>query len=374
MRATVLAVAVSLLAAARLEVRAQSCVNTLYPPGTAGSISFSSSSPNILGTQVTTAVGEWTGVCPENGTYPTMLANAFAGEIHIDIVLRSVSPHEGCGQFEPELNTSGQVAGGTIVLYDASATGRDCEMTRTSTLAHEMGHVLGLGNSTCLGHMMGPAIDRSVQPDECQTVRNQWTTTEEQNGEPPSGPADSCDGLTGYGQPCSPIIVNLSDGPWRLSGADDAVSFDIDADGRPNRITWTARGEELAFLAVDRDGNGVIDDGAELFGTATRLKSGRRAANGFEALEELDANGDGVVDATDHHWHSLLLWIDRDHDGLSDLSEITSIVNSDVVSLHTAYRELQRQDQFGNTFRYMAVLNLGRGKRPYYDVFFRPVQ
>ena len=127
---------------------------------------------------------------------------------------------------------------------------------------------------------------------------------------PPGDPADQCDGLGGFGNPCSPIVINLADAEWRLSGADDPVSFDIDADGRPNRITWTGRGEPLAFLARDRNANGVIDDGRELFGTATLLTSGSRAVNGFEALAELDENDDGVIDGLDAVWTKLLLWTD----------------------------------------------------------------
>lgn len=200
----------------------------------------------------------------------------------------------------------------------------------------------------------------------------------------PSGPApagseidvvaDKCDGPTGYNQPCSPIVINLSTGPWTFSGTDDPVLFDINANGRLNRITWTGRGEPLAFLALDRNGNGVIDDGTELFGTATPLASGAAASSGFDALLETDANADGVIDRADAIWTSLLLWADANHDGVSQAGEISRLTDTDVVALRTAFHEASRVDREGNAFRYASLLRLERGQRPYYDVFFRSAE
>lgn len=187
---------------------------------------------------------------------------------------------------------------------------------------------------------------------------------------PSTGTQDKCDGLTGYGNPCSPIVINLADGPWRFSGANDAVWFDIDADGASNRITWTAGGEPLAFLAVDRNGNGTIDDGSELFGTATRMLSGDRAPNGFEALRELDANGDRTIDPADSIWSALLLWTDANHDGVSQPQELTRLAQSDVTALRTVYHQTGRTDRAGNELRFMSLLERNGQHRPYYDVFF----
>src|SRR4051812_38906352 len=74
-----------------------------------------------------------------------------------------------------------------------------------------------------------------------------------------------------------PLLIKLDDGPWQLAGMDDAVSFDINATGLRRSIGWTRRGDEtIAFLALDRNGNKVIDDGSELFGTASIMLNGRR--------------------------------------------------------------------------------------------------
>jgi hypothetical protein len=106
------------------------------------------------------------------------------------------------------------------------------------------------------------------------------------------------------------LIVNLGQSAWRFSGLGDAVFFDIDADGKPDRIGWTERDSDLAFITLDRNGNGRIDDGTELFGDHTPLANGSPAANGFAALSELDVNRDGIVDASDPVWQRLSLWVD----------------------------------------------------------------
>lgn len=186
----------------------------------------------------------------------------------------------------------------------------------------------------------------------------------------PPGPIDLCDEGDYDGQ-CSPIIINLDRGPYRLSGPDDPVTFDIDADGTPNRITWTGRASSVALLARDLNGNARIDDGAELLGTATRLGSGVRAANGFEALKELDANGDGVVNGSDVAWSGLLLWTDANHDGISQPGELSGITDSGVQGIETHYHWTGRSDPAGNVFRYMGSALFDRGKRPIYDVYFR---
>jgi hypothetical protein len=188
----------------------------------------------------------------------------------------------------------------------------------------------------------------------------------------PPDPVIICDDGSYTGN-CSPIVINVKPGPYRLSGADDPVDFDIDADGTANRITWTARNSTVAFLAMDRNDNRTIDDGSELFGTATRLRSGLRAANGFEALNELDGDGDGVVGALDASWPALLLWTDANHDGISQPHEVRNIAVSEVRAIEARYHWTGRRDAAGNFFRYEGLAYLDRGRRPIYDVYFRGV-
>jgi hypothetical protein len=169
----------------------------------------------------------------------------------------------------------------------------------------------------------------------------------------------------------SPIVINLSGG-YALSGADDPVQFDIDGNGQREAIGWTARGSDEAFLALDRDGNGLITNGTELFGTATPVQ-GHTAANGFEALKSFDENGDGIIDSRDAIWTDLLLWRDIDHDGRSATTELLPIDRTPVSAIGLEFRWTGRRDRYGNQFRYEAWVETDRGRhtrRTIYDIFF----
>ncbi|HJQ35679.1 MAG TPA: hypothetical protein VKB93_00940 [Thermoanaerobaculia bacterium] len=167
-----------------------------------------------------------------------------------------------------------------------------------------------------------------------------------------------------------PLIVNTGNGPWRLSGTDDPVLFDIDADGQRDRLAWTARGSSLSFIALDRNQNGTIDDASELFGDHTPLANGTLAANGFDALRAFDLNTDDQVDENDAIWGALLLWTDANHDGISQPAELAPIANSGIQAFGTLYHWTHREDRQGNEFRFESKLQKERGQEPYYDVFF----
>jgi hypothetical protein len=168
------------------------------------------------------------------------------------------------------------------------------------------------------------------------------------------------------------LVVNLRQGPWRLTNEADGVVFDMNADGAATRVAWTAPGSDLGFIALDRDSNGRIDDGSELFGQFTPLADGAHAANGFDALNQYDTNDDGAIDAGDAVWSRLLLWIDSDHDGVSQPNELRLVGSTSVLSLSTGYRTIARRDEYGNIFRYMSEVRFTSGLRAsYFDVFFR---
>lgn len=176
----------------------------------------------------------------------------------------------------------------------------------------------------------------------------------------------------------SPLVINLGPGPFRFSGLGDPVWFDINGDGRLDKIGWTARGSGVAFLCLDRNGNDSIDDGAELFGTFY-------GQNGFDALALFDmaddddvffgGNGDGQISALDAVWDKLLLWIDRDHNGVSSARELRRLKDSDVSAIDLGYWFVGRTDSHGNELRYgsrlVVVSNGGRPREDLiYDVWF----
>jgi len=102
------------------------------------------------------------------------------------------------------------------------------------------------------------------------------------------------------------------------------------------------------WLALDRNGDGNIADGGELFGSATMLSDGTFAKNGFQALAELDDNHDGVIDARDHAFDKLVLWSDRNQDRTSDPSELVSLRAAGIESISLDYGSLRHCDLRGN--------------------------
>ena len=183
---------------------------------------------------------------------------------------------------------------------------------------------------------------------------------------------DQCDPAT---QTCSPIVINFAYGDYQLTGANSPVLFDISGSGIPHRIGWTAAGTDEAFLWLDINHNGKVDGGAELFGTAMRLKNGRRAPNGFEALKELDDSEDGVIDENDAIWGELLLWRDLNHNAASEPDEISTVAGSGLLRIDLHYHWAGRRDSNGNLFKYEALTSIGNNQgapraKPAYDIFF----
>ncbi len=131
-----------------------------------------------------------------------------------------------------------------------------------------------------------------------------------------------------------PLTLDLNgNGIETVSTSTPPLLFDLAATGIKTSTGWVAPSDGL--LVLDRNGNGTIDSGAELFGNATNLYNGKgKATDGFAALAQEDTNGDGLVNDLDANWASLRVWQDLNQDGISQTNELTTLDQQGIVSLN----------------------------------------
>ena len=282
-----------------------------------------------------------------------------------------------------------------------------------AVVAHEMGHTFGIADLTpcssnsdmsaaasCLTNGGPTACDKAVAAQ----IGTKYTSA----NPPPGGSGSGTGGCAPTGTPpyippdtgaeyvwstsscswvlescaqagcSSPIIIDTDGAGFHLTSAKNGILFDFFGSGQPIQIAWTGRASTNGWLALDRNGNGTIDSARELFGNIT-AQPDSPAPNGFLALGVFDlpqygGNSDGMIDSRDAVWDNLVVWIDSNHDGVSQPDELYRPDDLGIHSISLTYVETRRIDAYGNEFRYKGSLNWNTGNnvdRAIYDVFLK---
>ena len=152
--------------------------------------------------------------------------------------------------------------------------------------------------------------------------------------------------------PTCPLILDLNSDGIHTTGLDDPVHFWIDLEGRSLTTAWTNPQTEEAFLWMDLN-NDHTAHVTELFGSRMVAPDGAYHANGFDALRKFDradfgGDYDGQITHRDRAWARLRLWVDRNHDGVSQQGEISVLSSHRIVALNLAYTEGETYDEHGN--------------------------
>ncbi len=143
----------------------------------------------------------------------------------------------------------------------------------------------------------------------------------------------------------TPLVLKFDAAPVQMMQSASAT-FDIDGVGACVTTDWPTA--DTPWLALDLDLDGTIDSGRELFGSGTRLDGARRARNGFLALEPLDTDRNGRIDARDERFSELVLWSDHDGDKRGTLAEMEPLSMRSVLSIDLGYTIDRQCDDRGN--------------------------
>jgi hypothetical protein len=369
------------------------------------SLSFTSSKTLTNTTSAQNPVARTVKLGATNPTSPTLQANNDNVDVSVTVVSSSDVPNGVVSakvdflevsnfqnvaySVNPPSRTKTQViAGGgvsTTITFNVRTT-----TNTTSTTDRVIASQFRLDAVSIAGGGVAPTVEEPVTLNISITVPGTGEDDDDDDDGGGGGGGDQCDLVP---QACdvgyvwsfiecacvstSPIIIDTAGDGYNLTNPANGVRFDLNGNGVKEQTSWTVENSDDAFLFLDRNGNGVADNGLELFGNFTNQLPSPHA-NGFLALAEYDkqfygGNGDRVITNKDTAHSSLRLWRDLNHNGISEPEEIFSLGDVGIKSIDTRYRQSKRRDQHGNEFRYRAKIydDNNTPDRWCWDVFLR---
>jgi Ca2+-binding EF-hand superfamily protein len=158
----------------------------------------------------------------------------------------------------------------------------------------------------------------------------------------------------------------------RTLGVGSGVNFDLYANGQDVQTGWVSASDGL--LVLDRNADGSIGDGSELFGSSTVLANGQKANDGYQALREFDTNADGYISADDAVFNELRVWVDANSDGNSATGELKTLAELGISKISVQTQDSNQMDNgnwVGLTSSYETVDGATHAAA---DVWFKTLQ
>lgn len=357
---------------------------TSFPQFTAVTVNIDPSFSAAQQAQIRQAFSNWSGSANNAGVSFQFTSNAtpVAGT-HTVQVSQAHFP-VGANGFQPRGATS--TNGNTVTGLNNATIRLDDRISDPGALlrtaAHEVGHIYGLADFPDDGQQRnsvmsdGTGFNDNTSGSEgpkrpCDEEASRIAGNYQYRDYPPHCPPPAagcpqryewsedtcrCEYTYTYSteRDACPIIIDVFGNGIELSSANEGVSFDFDSNRHIEKLAWTEAGSDDAWLVLDRNSNGRIDNGSELFSNYAPQPYAIEPY-GFLALTEFDrlyngGNNDGVINSADAIFSSVRLWQDLNHNGFSEPYELHTLTEFGIEAISLDYKKVKHTDEYGNKF------------------------
>lgn len=172
--------------------------------------------------------------------------------------------------------------------------------------------------------------------------------------------------------PRDPLIIHLANTEKiDFTTLDEGVNFDLDNNNFKEKTAWTKNDD--GFLAIDLNGDGIINNGGELLGDRFIMPDGSISSKGFEALLSLDEDNNNIIDKNDTVFDKLLVWVDSKNKGETDNNELTPLKELDVAYIDLNYVTINTQYESGTKSSETSKVFFNDGSKKEISEFWFPV-